>query len=187
MTPSVLPGDAQIVPPRVWLRTHRRRLGLRHADVEARTTELQARISTDTLSHLETGRVPFTALNADQILALRRVLGITAQAWADHAGSDPLSTPQWLRALRLQRGLRQIDVTERTAALHGRINQATVSQLETGQFHPAHLTAAQVEALCAVLAITPAAWAAQVAGSSGGATSRPRSHRRYRPPARDGQ
>lgn len=93
---------------------------------------------------------------------------------------------QWLRTLREQLGLRQVDITERTAALHGRVTQATVSRLETGQCRPVDLSAAQVAALCEVLGVTSAEWAANTAevdGSTGDVGVTPR--RRQRPPTQD--
>ncbi|WP_412027868.1 helix-turn-helix transcriptional regulator [Deinococcus yunweiensis] len=93
---------------------------------------------------------------------------------------------EWLRALRFQQGLRQVDLSNRTAALHGRVTQATVSRLETGRHRPSDLNSAQVAALCAVLGVTPEEWAANTAevdGSTGDVGVTPR--RRYRPPAQD--
>lgn len=74
---------------------------------------------------------------------------------------------EWLRALRQKRCLRQVDISRGTAALDGRINQTTVSRLETGRCRASDLTAAQVAALCQVLEITSTEWVAHV-GSSGG-------------------
>lgn len=75
-------------------------------------------------------------------------------------GGEAMNTlvSEWLRTLRQERGLRQADIDRRTAALHARITQATVSRLETGRQHPTDLRAAQVAALCAVLDITPQTW-----------------------------
>ncbi|WP_412027869.1 helix-turn-helix domain-containing protein [Deinococcus yunweiensis] len=99
-----------------------------------------------------------------------------------------LSLRAWLRARRIQQGLRQRDIVRRTCALHGQITLGTLSRLETGRFRPTNLSAAQVTALCQVLEITPAEWDAQLAGEAEVAAEvAVFSRRRSRPSTRDGQ
>ena len=77
-----------------------------------------------------------------------------------HSPDAPLLAREWLRVVREEQGLRQVDVAARLAMLgpQAALTRVQISRLERGNLNFSALELLQVEGLCQVLNISQAEW-----------------------------